>query len=400
MKKDEVMGYIDPEYAVSLTQQLIRIPSENNDQNERSKDRTPIVTLLCEQFKTWGVEPRLITAVEGRPNVYAEVKGDREGPTFMLMAHADTIGVTETYMKLWSSDPFTPYIKDGKLYGVGSSDDKCGVAAIVGAVKAIVKSGIRFNGKIVALICTGSEGGARGGYRELMEQNLFPQADAVIQVDASDRRIVRQYKGSMYYEFVVHGKFSYISEPEKGINAVEKMSDVIQALKKIKFTDYHDPVLGKVDFTVTNCNADNIMGSIPAKCTMTADMRMIPGFTSKQAIRMIQAVLDKLMREDKDLNVVMNVSTIKEACELPLDHPVVRATVQAMEKIVGRAEFAPGTMSGGGFSFWRAGIPSVFFGPGSSAQAHMPDEYVEVTRIEEVTRIIALAALNFLGAPG
>ena len=397
MKKDGVLKHVDLDYVVSLTEQLIRIPSENNDVNERSRDRTPLVNLVSDAFKDMGLKPQLITAVEGRPNIYAEVKGEGEGPTLLLMAHADTVGVTETIMKLWSSDPFTPYIKDGKLYGLGSSDDKCGIAAIVGAVKAVVESGIKFNGKIAALICTGSEGGAKGGYRELMEQNLFPKTDVAIQVDASDRKIVHQYKGSVYFEFVVRGKYAYISEPEKGINAVEKMAGVIQALKKIKFSDHDDPVLGKVDFTVTNCNSDNIMGSIPATCTITADMRMIPGVTSKQAIDKIQSVLDKLMRKDKDLNVTMTTSTIKEACELSLSHPIVQATSQAMKQIVGKAEFAPGTMSGGGFWFWRAGIPSVFFGPGGSSQAHMPDEYVEVKRLEEVTKVISLAALDYLG---
>jgi succinyl-diaminopimelate desuccinylase len=397
MKKDEVLDYLDLDYVVSLTKQLIRIPSETA-RKERSKDRAPLVTLIDEQFKPLGLETKHLTVVEGRPNIYAEITGDRGGPTLVLQAHAGTVDVSDMNMELWTSDPFEPEIRDGKLYGLGSSDDKGGVAAVIGVVKAIVESGIGFNGKIGVLILTHGEG-EPGGTRQLIQQNLFPKADANICVDASDRKIVTQYKGMMYYEFVVHGKFVHCSMPEKGINAAEKMCEVIRALKDIRFTEHDDPVLGKVDFTVTSIDCINIRNSVPGRCKMTADMRMIPGLTSEQAKGKIQAVLDNLTRNDKELNVVMNVvpDFIREACGLPLDHPIVQATAQAMEKIVGQAEYTPGVMSGSGFWLLQHGIPSVFFGPGNIAVSHMPNEYTEVPRLEEATKIIALAALNYLG---
>ncbi len=269
---------------------------------------------------------------------------------------------------------------------------------MIGALKAIAESGIRFNGKISVLISTSGEG-EPGGYQELFQENRFPKADAAIIVDASDRKIVRQYKGRMWYEFVVHGKSVHACDPGAGINAIDKMYEVIQALKRIRFTDHDDPVLGKVTFTVTSSDAINIINSVPGKCKITADMRMIPGLTSEIAIGKIQAVLDDLMRKDKDLKVSMSVvhNSIREACEVLLEHPIVLATAQAMEKTVGRAEFTPGIMSGAGYWFMKHGIPAVFFGPGSILDAHMPNEYVEVVRIEEATKIIALVALNYLG---
>jgi acetylornithine deacetylase/succinyl-diaminopimelate desuccinylase-like protein len=82
----------------------------------------------------------------------------------------------------------------------------------------------------------------------------------------------------------------------------------------------------------------------------------------------------------------------------PLENPVVQAMAKTMEKVVGRAEFLQGTMSTGAYYFLQAGIPCVFFGPGSILNAHKPNEYVDLPRIEEATKIYLLTALNFLGA--
>ena len=115
MKRGEVSDFVDPTYILSLTQQLIRIPSESGD-HKRSKDRIPLVTLIGNQFKALGLDTTLITAVEGRPNIYVEVRGYGEGPTLVFRAAAGTIEVTDMHMEMWATDPFSPYVKDGKLY--------------------------------------------------------------------------------------------------------------------------------------------------------------------------------------------------------------------------------------------------------------------------------------------
>jgi succinyl-diaminopimelate desuccinylase len=400
MKKEDVLSYVDSNYVLSLTQEMVRIPTESPGETGRSKDRTPIVNLMSEHLKALGLKPNLVTVLEGRPNIIAEVKGNQEGPTLMMYSHAATIEVTDAHREQWLCDPFGAEIKDGKLYGVGSSDTKSGLAGVIGAVKAIIESGIPFKGKIILLLATGGEGGAPGGPDTLLEHNLLPKADGAILADSSDRKIVNTFKGRMLFEFVTHGKSVHSSDPKLGINAVDKMIEVVQALKKTKFVDRADPVLGEVTFTITGIEAISFKTSIPSRCSLNADMRLIPGLTSDQVVKRIQEVLDGLMRDDKELKVSVKIprNAIKEAAFTPLENPVVQAMAKAMEKVVGRAEFLPGTMSTGAHYFLKAGIPCVFFGPGSILNAHRPNEYVDLPRIEEATKIYLLTALNFLGA--
>lgn len=402
MEKDEVLKYVDQNYVLSLTRQLIRIPSESRTERERSKDRTPLVNLITGQFKALGLEPKLVTLVEGRPNIVVEIKGDREGPTLLMNSHADTVEVTDADMEVWPFDPFAADIKEGKLYGAGASNAKSGVASAIGAVKAIVESGIKFGGKIIIILVTATESGSPGGIVSMKQQNILPKADGAILADGSDLKIIRSFKGMEKFEFVVQGKSVHVSTPELGINAIEKMIEVIQALKQTRFTETDDPDLGKVTFTPTSFEAINILKlSIPGKSRVFADMRLIPGITTKQAAKKVQEVLDDLMRKDKELNVTMSVIpiAIREAGATPLEDPIVQATAKAMEKVVGQAEYAPGVMATGAMWFLEAGIPAIFFGPGNVLMAPMANEYVDVARLGEATKIYALAALNFLGVP-
>ncbi len=401
MKKEDVLDYVDPNYVLSLTQQLIRIPSESTGQNERSKDRGPLVALIQEQFKTLGLETKLMTVIEGRPNIVVELKGQGDGKTLMIFSHADTIEVTDLHMKMWHTDPFEGRLKDGKLYGVGSADTKGGVASVIGAVKAIVESGTKFNGKIIVLFQTYGESAAPGGIKELVKHDLFPKADGAIIADASDRKIIKKFKGRMWLEFVVFGKSAHACEPEAGINAIEKAIKVIEGFKRTRFTEHTDPDLGETRMTLTGIEAMSVPSSIPGRCRLVFDMRWIPGITSSQLLKKIQDVLESLMKDDQELKVVMSVfpGSIKEVCETPANDPIVLAIARAMEKVLGKVEYFPGIMTTGASTFWSKNIPVVFFGPGSIFNAHVPNEHIEVTRLEEATKIYIMTALNFLGIP-
>jgi len=399
MKPEEVLNFVDVDYVASLTQALIRIPTESPAPDERN-DRTPMVNLITEEFKKLGFETKLLTVVEGRPNIMVEIQGDRPGPTLMLYSHTDTIEVTKQHSSLWNTDPFGAEVIDGRIYGVGSADTKGGVAGVMGAIKAIKTSGIKFGGKIVILFSTAAESAQPGGPLSLIQHNLLPKADVAILADSSNMQIVRTFKGRVWFEFSVYGKSAHASDPELGINAVEKMCDVISALKKIRFAESPDADLGDVTLAITSIDGINVGSSIPARCVIKADMRTIPGLSADQATQKIQSTLDDLMQKDKELKVEMAImpNSIKKSEQTPADSPIVRSVAKAMETVVGKAEYLPGVMSTGAVYFLDAGILPVFFGPGSIFNAHMPNEYVEISRLEEATKIYVLAALDFLGS--
>jgi len=402
--KNSVLSYIDPDYVVSLTQKLVRIPSESPAIKERSMDRTAITELIVNELKSFGLEPELFTLLEGRPNIAAWLHGSQPGPTYMLYTHCDTGVVPDSEMPDWDHDPFGGEIIDGKLYGRGAADTKGGVAGIIAAAKAIVESGVKFKGTLIVLISTASEAGSPGGVVDMVKTGMLGSGrfntDAAIVADCSNRQIVRYFKGRVWHEFKIKGKPVHACEPDVGINAVEKACRVIEALKQADFLKESHDYLGHCTLTVTNIEGGTALNAVPGRCRFTTDLRIVPGQTVAGVTAKMQELLDSLMKEDPQLKVEVNIlpNAVKDIIEIPEDSKVVQTAVRAMEQVLGKAEFMPGVESPGAVTFFtKAGIPAIFFGPGSIWDAHIPNESILLSRLGEMAKIYALAALEFLG---
>lgn len=405
MDKISVLSYIDPDYVVSLTQKLVRIPSESPAIKERSRNRTDIVELIVNEFKSMGLNPELFTILEGRPNIAVWLHGSQPGPTYMLYSHCDTGVVPDNEMPDWDYDPFGGEIIDGQLYGRGAADTKGGVAGIIAATKAIVESGVKFKGTLIVLISTASEAGSPGGVVDMVKTGMMGNSgkfnpDAAIVADCSDRKIVRFFKGRVWHEFKIKGKPVHACEPDAGINAIEKASTVIAALKKADFLKESHDYLGHCTLAVTNIEGGTALNAVPGRCRFTTDMRIVPGQTVAGLTAKMQAMLESLMKEDPELQVELNIlpNAVKDIIEIPEDSKVVETAYKAMEQVLGKAEFMPGVESPGAVTFFtQANIPAIFFGPGSIWKAHIPNESIELSRLDQMAKIYALAALNFLG---
>lgn len=404
MDKKAVLKHIDSDYVVSLTQKLIRIPSESPAIHDRSKDRAPIVRFIVDEFKSMGLSPELVTILEGRPNIALWIEGSKPGPRYMLYTHCDTGVVPDNELPDWQHDPFGGQIIDGRLYGRGAADTKGGVAGIIAATRAIVESGVKFRGTLLILISTSSEAGSPGGVVDMVKKGMLGNGrfatDGAIVADCSNRQIVRYFKGRVWHQFTVRGKAVHACEPHVGINAVEKACNVIAALKKADFLKYSHDYLGNCTLVVTNISGGTALNAVPGKCIFKTDIRIVPGQTVAGVTAEMQEMLNRLMSEDKDLHVELEIlpNAVKDIIEIPEEEKVVQTAVQAMQDVLGKAEFMPGVESPGAVTYFtQAGIPAIFFGPGSIWDAHVPNESIEISRLGEMAGIYALAALHYLG---
>jgi acetylornithine deacetylase/succinyl-diaminopimelate desuccinylase-like protein len=92
-----------------------------------------------------------------RPFVVGAWRGSGGGRALLLNGHIDTVGVPGTMGERWTTDPWKSVIKDGRLYGRGSSDMKAGVVAMLWAVKALQTAGIRLRGDVLVEVVPGEE---------------------------------------------------------------------------------------------------------------------------------------------------------------------------------------------------------------------------------------------------
>ena len=131
-----VLNWIEEhrEKLLEFAARLVATPSPNLPGDERA-----IVAVILAEMKRLGLVGAEVAAKEPhRPNVIYRLRGGRPGPVLMLCGHSDTKPVGDA--SHWRTDPLQPVFKDGKLYGLGSTDMKGAVAAMIYATAAIKQS--------------------------------------------------------------------------------------------------------------------------------------------------------------------------------------------------------------------------------------------------------------------
>lgn len=323
------------------------------------------------------------------------------GKTIQFDSHMDTVEVHDE--KDWTAPPFSGAIKDGRLYGRGSVDMKSALAASVYA-GAIAKEAGFIEGKTVIVTGTVCEEFCDGVNLQMLykEKNLKP--DYVVICEPSDNVITLGHKGKAQVLIATHGVSAHGSAPEKGVNAVYEMAEIItrvDALNK-KLSQSGNPhgtiVLSDIRCTSVSLNA------VPSECSIYLDRRMVLGETEDD----IKREMDSLV-EGK--NASWKIGTLKHkswtGAELvyePLhkpwkiegDHPLTLACNAAYENIYG---YSPEK-----YDFWdfgtnavtpiSMGIPVIGFGPGEYKLAHMLNENCEISKIKEAFRFYAAVIEN------
>lgn len=382
-----VLAAVDADQIVDLTRELVKLPSITGEEAE-------VAGHMADVFSDMGLNVESIEVEPGRPNVIGTLPGPRDGRTLVLNGHTDVVPPGEG----WSRDPFSGELVDGKIHGRGATDMKGGLAAMVGAVQAIQRTGATLGGTLMLTAVVGEERD-QIGTRRLVEDGL--QADFAVITEPTELAPVIAHKGDLYYEIWVKGRAAHSSRPDAGINAIDKMAGIIVALRElaVEMTRKNHPLLGTPTLSVGTISGGVETSMVPDRCCITVDRRLLPGEALEEADAELQQVLGRLCAEDKELRVNLERIMTAPAMETPAETAVAQSVRQAAARVLGyvpdfRGE--PGTTDAN----WlvnAADIPTVIFGPGSVAQAHQVDEFIEVDQIVKATQVLALVILDLLG---
>jgi acetylornithine deacetylase len=158
------------------------------------------------------------------------------------------------------------------------------------------------------------------------------------------------------------------------VNAIYKMRAVLERLERWQPTVSH-PVLGAPTLSVGTIRGGTQVNVVPASCEIEVDRRLVPGESVEAAVAEMIAGLD--------------AQAEVAAFYPPLDAKPDEALAAACREVLGRAEFAVAPYATNAGVFQAAGIPSVVFGPGSAAQAHSGEEFIEVAQVTQATAVFA-----------
>jgi succinyl-diaminopimelate desuccinylase len=397
---------------ISTTKGLVSIPTINPP----GQNYEECVSFLSDTLKEAGLNVKIIRvpktrlqelAPQGeglpRPNLIAELPG-KSKKALHFNGHYDVVPATDA----WKVNPFKPIVKDGKIYGRGSSDMKGAIASMTIAAKAIIESEIDLDGLLQISAVPDEETDGLGGTNFIIEERKVKADYCIVGEPSGVNNVWNAHKGILWMQLVTVGKAAHGSTPWLGVNAFQKVVQVVNAINyelkpKLakKISSYSTvPPEGRaatisVGGTVETGKAVNI---VPDRCLMTIDRRLIPEETFEEAKNEIMNLLKELQRQDPELKFETKIVSQFNACLTPTNSPICTTTMDTIQDVTGTKPTT--TMCIGGLDmryFVEAGIPTVAYGPGDLRLAHTANEYVEVQELLAVAKVYALTAMKLLG---
>ena len=385
------MNFADSE-VVKLTQELIRIPSENPIGTEEA-----IGDFIFNWLKELDVEVTKQEVEPGRYNIVAKLPGEKREHNLLYIAHMDTVPAGEG----WSHDPFKGEMADGKMYGRGSSDMKGGLAAAMVAFKRIALKREKLNYDFVLIASVDEEGREMKGALSAIEKGYAHKNSYVIATEPSGLTVMPAHKGPNWYEIVAHGKASHAGNPSVGVDAIHAMSEILISLKKIvSELPYDDALVGKPTVTVGKISGGVKTNVVPAECRAEIDLRLVVPMTLEEGKQIIEKAIEEGTKKVKGSSATFKMLTIERPpVNASKDSPLVLAAANSVKKVTGKDAVYSGLPAYTDASIIAARTGSehcISFGPGNLAQAHTIDEYVPVEHLDLAVDMLTEVALELL----
>jgi putative selenium metabolism hydrolase len=313
----------------------------------------------------------------------------------MIDAHIDTVGIGD--IKEWKIDPFKGIIKNNKILGRGATDQKLSMAAMVYAGKIIKELGL---GKDYTFIAVGSvqEEDCDGLclMHIITKEKIKP--DYVVLTEPTNLSVYRGHRGRMEIKVSVKGKSCHASAPERGDNAVVKMSSIVQEITELNNNLKNDDFLGKGTVAVTYIESKTpSLNAVPDEATVYLDRRLTNGEDKKLAVSQIKNLpsVKKYNAKVEILNYEATSWTGLDVAQekyfptwvLPEEHKLVQSGIKAAEIALGKKPVVDKWVfsTNGVATAGRLKIPTIGFGPGNEIYAHTVNEQMPIDDLLKAT---------------
>lgn len=372
-----------------LTQRLIDLvsaPSENPPGNET--DVAGIARAACEEL---GLQTTVLESEPGRPSVVARW-GDGS-PTLGYCSHIDVVPAGDP--SLWEDEPFGAKVADGRLHGRGSSDAKGPIAAALEAVAMLKAAGFEPRGTLELELVADEEAMGFKGAGWLVEQGHI-RPDIAIVGEPTSLRVVRAQRGANWMRITTRGKAGHGSAPERGINAVKHMAEIILHLEET-LPDITHPVLGGPSIGVGTIHGGEKVNIVPAACVAEIDRRSIPGESLQDIIASVQAAIDLARERFPEIKALVELPMVGLPFEVDEDAPIVRAVADSITEVRGENAAIIGFRGASDARFlFEAGADVVVCGPGAIEVAHTARESIDLQELAQGALAYALSFARLL----
>ena len=318
-----------------------------------------------------------------KANLYATL-GPTDQGGIALSGHSDVVPVDG---QDWSSDPWRPSERDGRLYGRGTCDMKSFIGVALAYAPKFLERGLAT--PIHYCLSYDEEVGCMGVPRlleQLSGKTVKPRACIV--GEPTEMKVVSAHKGKLAERCRVRGLECHSSLAPRGVNAIEAAARVVARLSDMArrkaaegpFDHDYD-----VPHSTVHCgliSGGTALNIVPAACSFDFEFRTLPADDPEAMLREVQDYAERELAPAMralapDSGFAWETLSRFPGLEVAEDSEVV-ALAKALTGGNATGNVAFGTEAG---LFQSHGIPAVVCGPGSIDQAHKPDEFIELEQI-------------------
>jgi acetylornithine deacetylase len=363
---------------------------------------------LVQKFSAAGLAWARQPVAPGRDNVVARLDATRpDAPVILWDAHQDTVPAEGMTV-----EPFTPTVRDGRMYGRGACDVKGGMAAMLATLDALahaprdatvlfaatVNEEFGFSGAkaLARLWASGPVEPADAPARALVAGR--PVAAIVAEPTGLD--LVTQHKGAVRWRVRIHGRACHSAFPEQGDNAIYTAGRAIGAIEALAaelLARHADHPCGPPTLNLGTVRGGAGVNLVPDSVVLEIERRLLPTELPQPARDEVIARIAEACGAAR----VDHEPPFLESAGLPDECGAPAAAawfgrLEAAARAAGAGRRTAARYGTNASVFAAAGVPSAVFGPGGIAQAHTADEWIDLaelaTAVDVLRQVVAGAA--------
>ncbi|MBI4277664.1 MAG: M20/M25/M40 family metallo-hydrolase [Armatimonadetes bacterium] len=315
---------VDADAAVRRTQEMVRIPAVTGQEK-------PMAEYVAVEMRKIGLH----VTVDAAHNAVGELRGSGGGRSLLLLTHTDS--GPEGGMK----DAYSGRLEDGAkygtrgavIYGRGACTPKSGIAAMMGAVEALLKTRTPLRGRLLVAAVTKDLAANHEGMKELHETAPL-NTDIVVAGEPSNGQIVLGARGIAHYEVTFQGVPTHWGRPAEGVNPLYGLADLLLALESWELPSH--PHLGKATVSPFEVRSDANPPRTPHECRLRLDRRVLPDESTDHIQEDLQTMVDRVAARRKGLRGSAALAKAMFPFSIPPDAPVVGMLEEAARAALGR----------------------------------------------------------------
>lgn len=435
--KDRLCSTIDKnrDKIVSFLSDMIGFPSINPCPPEQGKElevqnwlRDRLTEFTFDEVDYWAVDEE-----QKRPNVVGILRGkgsdeERKDKALIFNGHCDVVPVQEEEKQKWTVDPWKSTIRDGKIYGRGTSDMKGGLTAFFWAARTLIECGVELKGDLFLESTVGEESGEGATLGAQASVDRGYTAPFAIVAEPTDLNIGVSSSGIFFFELIIPGKETHLAErnrviyPQKhgvvsgpgiGVDAISKAIPFMQLFERIEQQFNHrwkDPLLqdsaGIATYTInpTYIHGGNYGAAVvPGECRIVYNVRYPNWVNDEDVWNELKSHVEALASTEdwfRDHPPTFNVPVIRRWPPMKTtspDDPSVQKLAEISENITGKKPICSSFKGLADTTFIsRSGIPCVLYGPGRpDCGLHGADEHIYIDDLIHTTKVFAQFAYEW-----